>query len=60
MLVPSGSPNMINIIALNATALRMSWEEPLAGEQNGLITSYIITTTIVEAWREIALYDNRN
>ena len=48
MLVPSGSPNMINIIALNATALRMSWEEPPAGEQNGLITNYIINMTVVE------------
>ena len=46
--VPTGSPVMIDIVAINASSLRLSWEEPLAEEQNGAITSYTINMTILE------------
>ena len=39
---------MIDIEAINASSLRVSWEEPLAEEQNGVITGYIINMTILE------------
>ena len=39
---------MINIEAINSTSLRLSWEEPLAEEQNGVIISYTINVTVLE------------
>ena len=39
---------MISIVAINASSLRLSWEEPQAEEQNGVITSYVINTTALE------------
>ena len=39
---------MINFVAINATMLRISWEEPLTEERNGIITNYVINMTIVE------------
>ena len=47
-LVPSGSLVMINIEAINSSSLRLTWEEPPAEEQNGVITSYSISVTILE------------
>ena len=47
-LVPSGSPVMIDIEAINSSSLRLTWEEPPAEEQNGVITSYSISVTILE------------
>jgi receptor-type tyrosine-protein phosphatase Q len=47
-IVPSGSPVMINIEAINSSSLRLSWVEPPAEEQNGIITSHSINVTILE------------
>ena len=39
---------MISIVAINASSLRLSWEEPLAEEQNGIIASYTVNSTELE------------
>lgn len=47
-LAPSGSPVMIDIEAINSSSLRLTWEEPPAEQQNGVIISHSISVTVLE------------
>lgn len=42
-LVPAGPPTNLSAEPMNSTSLRVTWDEPTADDQNGIITSYIIT-----------------
>ena len=53
-LVPSGSPVMIDIEAINSSSLRLSWDEPPAEEQNGIIVSYSINVTVLESEEQLS------
>ena len=46
---PSGPPQSFRAVAISSTAIRLTWDPPLQGEQNGVITSYTITITDVES-----------
>lgn len=51
---------MIDLVAINATTLRISWEEPLTEEQNGIITNYVIKMTTVETGEQSQFTQTRN
>ena len=42
---PTGPPQNIIALVVEATSLTLSWEPPVASEQNGIITSYDIEMT---------------
>ena len=39
---------MIDVEAINSSSLRLSWAEPPAEEQNGIVASYSIIVTVLE------------
>ena len=39
---------MIDVEAINSSSLRLSWEEPPAEEQNGIVMRYSISVTVLE------------
>ena len=40
--MPSGQPQNVSAVVLNATAIQLYWSPPLEHEQNGIITSYTV------------------
>ena len=48
VIAPSGSPLDVTVTAVNSTALQLSWNPPLASQQNGVIRSYDIQIVEIE------------
>ena len=45
--VPSGTPTNVQGVAISSTGIRLTWEPPQPGDQNGVIQAYNITITEV-------------
>ena len=43
--VPSGTPTNVQGVAISSTGIRLTWEPPQAGDQNGVIQAYNISIT---------------
>ena len=54
-VAPSGPPQNIIAQASRARSLYITWNPPVAGEQNGIITSYIVNITGVETGEQVQL-----
>ena len=44
---PSGPPLDVNVTAVNSSSLFVSWKEPVAEKQNGVIVSYTVCISLV-------------
>ena len=49
--VPSGTPTNVQGVTISSTSIRLTWEPPLPGDQNGVIQAYNITITEVPTGR---------
>ena len=49
--VPSGTPTNVQGVAISSTSIRLTWEPPQPGDQNGVIQAYNITITEVVTGR---------
>ena len=47
-IAPSGVPQSVEAVAVSSTSIRVTWNPPLAKEQNGLVRSYHINVSAVE------------
>ena len=46
--VPSGTPSNLQGVAISSTSIRLTWDPPELGDQNGVIQAYdIIITEVV-------------
>lgn len=56
--MPSGQPQNVSAVVLNATAIQLYWSPPLEHEQNGIITSYTVvvfevnTNNTIGSWSD--------
>ena len=49
--VPSGTPTNVQGVAISSTSIRLTWEPPQPGDQNGVLQAYNITITEVVTGR---------
>lgn len=47
-IAPSGVPQSVEAVAVSSTSIRLTWNPPLAENQNGQIRSYHINVSAVE------------
>lgn len=48
LTAPTGLPQNIHALEINESSLTLVWDPPLASEQNGLITNYVLNMTTEE------------
>ena len=58
--VPSGSPTHVHAVAMNGTAIYISWEGIACTQQNGEIIGYIVAYSRVGGDRERTLMPMKN
>ena len=54
-IVPSASPNALNVSFITSTSALLTWIQPLQSEQNGVITGYNISLIDTTTGHEIYL-----
>ena len=57
--VPSGTPTNVRGVATSSTSIRLTWEPPQPGDQNGVIQAYNIIITEVVTGRIMSFQEGR-
>lgn len=55
LAVPTASPQNVEVLTANSTAINLVWEPPPPEHQNGLIEAYYITVTVDETREQFQL-----
>ena len=53
---PSTAPSDFNVEAPTSTSLQLSWSPPTVDNQNGIVRSYVVTVTRVDAVGDVMVY----
>ena len=60
--VPTGTPRLVEAVAVSSSSIRITWIPPPEEEQNGVIRSYVINVTELQTGnvREIVAYGDES
>ena len=59
MLVPTGAPEGLTVIALNSSTVQVSWEPPPLYTQNGPIGGYILSVTGISSDENFEIFSHQ-
>ena len=57
-LVPSGPPRNLATTDVTSRSISLTWDPPIAANQNGIIRTYIINVTVLESGESIQSMSN--
>ena len=55
VIVPSGAPTNLTVVAFNSSAVQVSWDPPLPETQNGPINGYVLQITGINTEEELEI-----